>query len=48
MARSIIRIASTARARPSAGLGLKLALALALAALLARILAASGIVPLPG
>ncbi len=30
------------------GAGLKLALALALAALLARILAASGIVPLPG
>lgn len=48
MAKSIAQTASTASTRPSAGLGLKLALALALAALLARILAASGIVPLPG
>jgi len=48
MAKSIVGIASSVNTRPSAGLGLKLALALALAALLARVLAALGVVPLPG
>jgi len=48
MAKSIVGTASSANTRPSAGRGLKLALALALAVLLARVLAALGVVPLPG